>query len=263
MMKRLIAATFVLVVVLCGCGGAAVPDEPSVTMEGASQTDVWSSLKDISGAVIDFEKQNIKSLNINYALGWNFDAEGYRTIRRGDTVGLCTVTEAVASYHVLYEGDAFYNVYGKGDGLPVVICNRNDYWLECNGAISGILQISGDSIVFFPYDNPGNNFLLLSIRNEENEAVFADTSHILINGKDVQVQPIGIVLNNEEDGSVVSTVPGLDAGDIDSPQYYDAQVDFISLNFSAISDGEDAEIFGTRAWGSIDSARSITIRSKQ
>ncbi len=263
MMIRLIAATFVLIVVLCGCGGAAVPDEPSVTMEGASQTDVWSNLTDISGAVIDFEKQDIKSLNLNYALGWNFDAEGYHTIRRGDTVGLCTVTEAVAGYHVLYEGDAFYNVYGKGDGLPVVICNRNDYWLECNGAISGILQISGGSIVFFPYDNPGNNFLLLSIRNEENEAVFADTSHILINGKDVQVQPIGIVLSNEEDGAVISQLPDLGAEETDSPQYYDAQVDFISMSFSAISDGEDAEIFGTRAWGSIDSARSITIRSKQ
>ncbi len=262
-MNKLIAALAVLLVVLCGCGGAAVPDEPSATMDGTRQTDVWSNLTDISGAVIDLEKQNIKSLNLNYALGWNFDAEGYRTIRRGDTVGLCTVTEAVAGYHVLYEGDAFYNVYGKGDGLPVVICNRNDYWLECNGEISGILQISGNSIVFFAYDNPGNNFLLLCIRNEENEAVFSDTSHI--HGKDskeVKVQPIGIVLNNEEDSAVISQLPDLGAEETDSPRYYDAQVDFISLSFSAISDGEDAEIFGTRAWGSIESARSITIRSK-
>ncbi len=260
-LKKLLAVVLVLSVALCGCGNLAKQNVSNTGNEETIESLAWKYFTDISGDVIALEHKDIKNLELTYALGWNFDAEGYRTIRQGDIVGSCTVTEVASSYHVIYEDGAFYGTYSKGDGLPVVICNGNGYWVECNDTISGILQISGDSVVFFPYDKPGKNFLFLCIREEGNEEVFANTSHIHINDdKEVKVQPIGIVLHFY-DGDIISEIPGLETGENLNPQYYEAEILFDGISFSALSDGEDAEIFGTRARGSIESYDSISVLS--
>lgn len=262
-MKRFFAIILFFAVTLCSCGNPAGQGMPNAATEEPNESSPWKNFTDLSGDAITIEEEDIKSLNLTYAMGWNFDAEGYRTIRRGDTMGNGTVIETASAYHIQYKEDPFYNREIHADGLPGIICNGNAYWIECNDTISGVIQISGDSVAFFPYDNPGNNFLLLCIRDEENEKIFSESSYIHVNDSNkVKVQPIGIVLQMDSDDNIVSEISGFEADKNLIPQYYDADVNFLEIGFSAISDGEGAEIFGTRASGRIESIDSISVKSK-
>lgn len=258
-MTKHIAVILTFCILLFGCSAhieptASVPTSSSTSVlssSGQSQSAVTgpdtSIFIDMSGKALDME--DIKSIQLNYALGWNFDNEGYVAIRKEDVVGNCTVVGATGDYYLQYNREP----------PPTLVCDQNEYWVECEEELAGVLQVSGENITFFPYENPGNNFLLLCDR-EENELYYSNQRSISGNNGDIKVQPIGIVIWIDQ--SAVTKIPALGDQHDDTPRNYDANIKFTGISFAAISHGEGDKVFGTRATGDINNMDAITIHEQ-
>lgn len=258
-MKKLSTAILTFGILLFGCSAPIGPtiSEPTSNspseLSGSSQSQFAVTGQDtpifidMSGKALKME--DIKSIRLNYALGWNFDNEGYVTIRKEDVVGNCTVAGVSSDYYMQDHREA----------PPTLVCDQNEYWVECQDEIAGVLQVSDESVTFFPYENPGNNFLFLCDR-KENELYFSKKSYIPGENGDIKVQPIGIVLWLDQ--GTVNSIPSLGDPPDDTPRNYDAGIKFISISFSAISHGDGDKVFGTRVTGEIQNMDSVTIHKQ-
>lgn len=285
-MKKLIPLLASLMLI-CGCS-ASPPSLPAAQTSSVNQTDSssqtssqsqpdqtsgespaqgfygWNDFRDLSGELIDFSNKDVKGIDVNYSVGWNQDSSGYKKIRRGDKVGGYDVVEVAANYYIEY----------RKEGPPAVICNRNDYTVECGNVLPGVLVINQDGINFYAYYNKQKeNFFFICERNADSEREFADQSTFSVSGgKTIHVQPIHIACQAFTDTQFIKEITKMAIGKTsDNPEFYstltesvylDAEITFESINFYPFSDGEGAGIFGTRAVGFVNSIDKIKVKSK-
>lgn len=203
--------------------------------------------KDFAGNIVNFEDETIQSVNLNYALGWNFQSEGYKKIFRMDSINGFFVSDISSNYYIDYLNSK-------------LVCNKNTLTLSCEDdhvLISGIIRFTGEEALFYPFENE-ENFLFMCPRSVEAEKEFKDKSVLSFSdGKEYKVQPIHIACNMiNDDGSnslidkaFLSEYAEMNLNDLD---YIEVEMGFIGMYFFTFSDGEGSEIYGTRATGSVD-----------
>ena len=223
----------------------------------------WSGFTDLSGQLLDLDGTAVKSFDLNYALGWNFDEEGYRKITIDSEVGGFPVGSISSSYYVSYNSDL----------TATAICSENSYYIGQIELMKGILKADGDGSEFYPYPNEaGNNFLFVCERTELEEEAFREASVIVLaDGREVTVQPvpIGVGVSTEDGRKTPVTTAMLEelAGKTLVPDaqssvvYLEVEIRFEpgSVYFYPLSDGEGGGIWDTVAVGAIESVEKDII----
>ena len=267
-MKKGIACILILLMSFSGCAPMAQPesvwdssgDLSSAPSESPSETSAadpflerWGGFTDLSGKPIDLNGTVIQSFDLNYALGWNFDEEGYQRIVIDSEVGGYAVRMASSRYSIWYQQNR-------------VDCVANGYSLGRGQLMKGVLKVHDYGSVFYPYPSEkGNNFLFLCERTEDAEQWFKKESAIVLaDGREVSVQPIPIkvtILAEDGRGRVLSTsmleeLTGKALAPIDHTDavYLEAEVRFDpgSIEFHPIYEGYGDVIHRTEASGVVE-----------
>ena len=229
----------VLVLVTSGCSIKAPESAPNST--GVSFS-MGEELRDLGGNTIDLNAETVKSFNINYSVGWSLDDTNYKKIFVGDTVGGYEVNTITSNYFIEY------NKNGNQ-----IICNINEYTIAGEKAVHGVFVKDKDGIGFYPYYNENrNNFLLLCRYNEDSYKMFKAASFLNVDeSTTVHIQPIRIAIDDE---MLVAKMPQKT-----EPEFFDATIKFSSITFTTFSQGEGAEVYGTRANGFVSDIDDIVI----
>lgn len=268
--KRLLVCVLATAILLFGCsaGGEKTVEPPLEPPSAPEQSTGHEEalpppFADMSGKALDTDdtKQITFGLGadvadielsdgweLDYALGWNFDNDGYTQIKKGDVIGGLTITEASSIYYI----DNF------SDALTVTFCGDNRYTADCGGTISGVIKTDGNSLILYPYNIDGNNFLFLCERDESGEDVFNALRYLRTSDRlgYTLVQPVGIVLQKEGDLFTKDDIASLG---LTLNAYYNADVKVETITSSAECHGYASEIFGTRTWATVKGLESITI----
>lgn len=259
-----IVVIFICIIAFSSCQPlSTINADNSLNANKVEEPNQFDSFYDLSGDRIDLENEDIKGIQVNYAIGWNFDFNGYKKIRKGTQLGECFVTETLSDYYIEYQNNP-----------PSIICNKNSYWVRCSNTIDGVLEISKQDILFYPYyDKQGGNFLFVCERNENNEEAFSNKSKILINNQTINIQPIAIssnILKSDDFIDKISSYIGIKANsyntlisNIETPIYIDTEIKFSDgISFFPHSDGEGTGLEGTFATGFINTINDITIKQQ-
>lgn len=254
----------VLLICLLLVSGCSTPPSEPVIHQGGN-LEAWENFCDLSGAPIDFSGTDVKSFDVRYALGWNFDAPGYRKLYQGDKIGDWEIQELHCKYYINY------NNVGEPQS---VLCDNNEYTVAGGKKLSGILMADKGGLGFYPYpDQSNHNFLFICERKEDFERTLADKSNLDVgNGKKVQVQPILIGIGGAlEDSKLISRVSELLSGTptydaaffatLNEPRYLKAEVQFSEITVYPYTVGEGAGIEGTRAIAYIADDNDIVVDS--
>lgn len=239
---------------------SAISESRSEESAGNSFRERWSGFTDLSGRPFDLDGTAIQSFNLNYALGWNFDQEGYQKIVADSEVGGYTVGTASSSYSIWYQQNR-------------VDCIANSYSLSRGQLMKGILKTNENVTDFYPYPNEtGDNFLFLCERTEATEQEFIEASTIVLaDGRAVSVQPIPIriaVPKDVGDGTFLSSstlekLVGKTLVPVDhlDTVYLEAEVRFEpgSIEFHLIYEGYGDVIHGTEASGFVENVEQDII----
>lgn len=234
---------------------SATDQTQSSTLAASNSLQGWENFQDMSGQAIDFDKPDVQSIQLNYALGWSLDSPGYQKIRMNDQVGECSVVRIDASYLLVQDAEQ----------APTVVCNRNSYQVHCGKALSGVLIADSDGLRFHPYNKEGTApFLLLCKRSEELEKTFSARSIIeAAPGKTVEIQPVAISIPFSElsgtalekcllEALSIETTDAASFQTLTKPYYFDAQLKFSEIVFSAYAQSEGDDFINTIAVGHYD-----------
>lgn len=237
-------STGVLLVILCGyLAGCAAPLEeepPPPSSEVEAPQEKAYDFKDLAGEPIIPWSENVQGLLLSYTLGWTPEREGYIKLQKDTVLGNFTVMEASSQYFLLHRKDA-----------PVkLICDQSSYVISSEKAISGVLQIDQDAVLFFPYENMETPFFFLQPRNRETEKSVQSWDTLLeYDGVSVKIQPFGIQFNQENQNLILEQLSLDKAAD---RHWFDVEIRFSSLSAYGLSYSVGEEVSATRIYGFID-----------
>jgi hypothetical protein len=186
----------------------------------------WADFRDETGELVDFESDDVKSINTRYAVGWTLDDPKPRKIYQDDIISGLRVSWAESHYYIDYSiwGDPPY-IFSYQSGLDLDGLNGQSITL------SGLARRQTDgygneSILFYPYkDENGSNLPILLPYGEWWHDDFKELSSVQVNDDTViEVQPVGISVEN---------VIYPDTGDI-----FDVTMRFDSLSILTLTQGE-------------------------
>ncbi len=254
-----------LCLLLCGCSQEASGDVSNSNVQNSfpvsSESEPFDeetavSLYDFSGEMLSFKNGSIKSVNLNYVLGWNFDSEEYIRFSRGDKINGFYVWRVSSLY--------FFDEFTQS-----LICNENSIELAAENdhvLVDGIIMLDENgNCVFCPYLNEnGENFPFMSPRDEGDEMWYKEESRLSFSdGETFDVYPVNIYCSRAVDDAgngeridkdILSEMAGVEAGEF---EYLKVRVGVTNLFIYADCDGEDSEIFGTRGSAWVDSVKII------
>ena len=237
-----------IILTFCGCAKEKL-NEDIVNVEESGK------YVDALGEKINFE-EDIYSVNLNYAIGWDIETLSPVKIYKGDEINGLRVSEIESEY--LFYNPLDVDIYGAvseflDENEPLFFNKQSVEFIsddENETNICGYFVFENESIVFYPKFSEENFYYL------HDPQYLIDNDFEFKYNREIKIQPIAIYCNvSDEDGENGHRITKEDIENrlnLEIPEgtkYIEAEIYFQWLRFETIKSSSDEPPLSTYAYG--------------